>query len=461
MAGSSSTCLRDEFLARQIAVGVGDHVAVGGRHVRIEHEIDEGVGGVRVRRILRDGEIVEPHLRSLARDRIADLDAVLGGARAVFRLLDVARPADHQADFAARQRVEIFRGMEFSHIGTDLAEQRRRAIEIVRLGGVRIEMQIMQRRRHYVVGGIEHVDAAVLELGDDLRLEHHVPAIDLGIGAQARVHRLDVVADAGGAPHVVDAVSVAGVVGGKPPGDLRPLVHDIGQLALVELLEHAGLDLALQEIGGRHHHVVARLAGEQLGLQRLVGVEGVVDHLDAGARGEQLEHGRVDIVRPVVDIDHAVLRRGGRRGNGADGRSECGDEQDTAHGEASGVHGLLVGSPAAFQAMMPPARCELYGKPRSWATSAAVTERWPERQAKTTCLPLRVGNGGGVEARQRHDHRVGIAFDVGLFRLAHVDQQHAALAQALGDLLRGQVFDLAGAQVPPEHRVMLLRSAPF
>ena len=58
-----------------------------------------------MRRVLGDGEIVEPHLRALFRDRIADLDAVLGSARAVLRLLDVTRPADHQANLTARQSI--------------------------------------------------------------------------------------------------------------------------------------------------------------------------------------------------------------------------------------------------------------------------------------------------------------------------------------------------------------------
>ena len=45
-------------------------------------------------------------------------------------------------------------------------------------------------------------------------------------------------------------------------------------------------------------------------------------------------------------------------------------------------------------------------------------------------LALRIGNGGRIEHRQRHDHRVRIAFDGGLVQLAHIDQQHAAFGQA-------------------------------
>jgi hypothetical protein len=56
-----------------------------------------------------------------------------------------------------------------------------------------------------------------------------------------------------------------------------------------------------------------------------------------------------------------------------------------------------------------------------------VTERRPERQAKTTCLPW-------------------IALDRGLIRLAHVHQQHAAGAQAIGHLLGREIFHLVGAR---------------
>ena len=167
---------------------------------------------------------------------------------------------------------------------------------------------------------------------------------------------LDVVADAGRAPHVIDGVLVARIVDREPLGDLRPDVAEVRQFRFVELLEHAGLDLALQEIRGRHHHVVARFAGEQLRLQGLVGVEGVVADLDAGLLGERLDHRRFDIVRPVVDVDRAGLapttaRRAPARAS----------ERQRATARRACVRGdrcqLSVGRPAAFQARMPPARC--------------------------------------------------------------------------------------------------------
>jgi hypothetical protein len=92
------------------------------------------------------------------------------------------------------------------------------------------------------------------------------------------------------------------------------MLERLGSLRLVERLEHAGLDLALQEGAGGHHHVIAGAAGQQLRLQHLVAVEHVVDDLDAGLGGELLEDRLVDIVRPVVDVDD--LLRASRRGEG-------------------------------------------------------------------------------------------------------------------------------------------------
>ena len=159
-----------------------------------------------------------------------------------------------------------------------------------------------------------------------LRLEHDVPAVDFGAGPENFPRHLDVVADAGRAPHVVGGVLIAGVVDGELPGHHRPGVGQVRQLRLVELLEDIGLDLALQEIGGGNDDVIAGFARKQARLQRLVGVERIVDHLDAGFLREILEHPRRHIVRPVVEIDGALggLRVCRQR------RQQCGDRDGTS-----------------------------------------------------------------------------------------------------------------------------------
>ena len=80
----------DEFLTRQIAVGIGDDIRVLRRHFGLLQIIDEGVRLGDVFGVARDGEVVEPQLRAFFRDRVGDLDTVLGFRRALLRLLDVA-----------------------------------------------------------------------------------------------------------------------------------------------------------------------------------------------------------------------------------------------------------------------------------------------------------------------------------------------------------------------------------
>ena len=73
------------------------------------------------------------------------------------------------------------------------------------------------------------MDAAIPEPGEVLRLEHDVPAIDPGVGPEDFLGHLDVVADAGGAPHVIGGVIVAGIVGGELAGHHRPGIGEVRQ----------------------------------------------------------------------------------------------------------------------------------------------------------------------------------------------------------------------------------------
>ena len=114
------------------------------------------------------------------------------------------------------------------------------------------------------------MNAAILELRYDLRPKDDVPAVDLGVRPEHLPRLLHIVADADRAPHVIDGVLVAGIVDRKAVGDLVPRVAQIGQLALVEFLEHAGLDLPLQQVSGGNHQIVTAAPGEQLGFQEIV-----------------------------------------------------------------------------------------------------------------------------------------------------------------------------------------------
>ena len=147
--------------------------------------------------------------------------------------------------------------MKLADVRPDLADEFGGLFQVGLLGRVRVDPEIAQRRRQNVVGGIQHVDAAVFEFCEVLRLEDDIPAIDLGVRPEDFLGHLDVVADAGGAPHVVGGVIVSGIVGRELAGHDRPGIGEVRQPGLVELEKNLCRDLALQEIAGGHHDVVA------------------------------------------------------------------------------------------------------------------------------------------------------------------------------------------------------------
>ena len=81
------------------------------------------------------------------------------------------------------------------------------------------------------------------------------------------------------------------------------------ELAAVQGLVDAGLDLAGEEVGRRGDRVVAGVAGEQLRFQGLIRVVGVVDDADAGLGFEILYRVLADVVGPVVEVEHPVASR--------------------------------------------------------------------------------------------------------------------------------------------------------
>ncbi|MNZ42204.1 hypothetical protein D3C78_597750 [compost metagenome] len=106
----------------------------------------------------------------------------------------------------------------------------------------------------------------------------------------------------------------------------------VRQLAAVQRLEHPGFDLLGQEHVGRHHHVVAGVAGQQLGFQGFVGVEDVVDEFDLAVFLEVHQGLRGDVVEPVVDPQSALF--GSFQATGEQGAAEQGGEQALESGHA-------------------------------------------------------------------------------------------------------------------------------
>ncbi|MNM75791.1 hypothetical protein D3C81_875870 [compost metagenome] len=192
----------------------------------------------------------------------------------------------------------------------------------------------MQGQRQDLRRRVEHGDATGLELLHVLGLEHQVPAVHRRLLTQRGLDLGRVEADQHRAVHIGHTVLVTRVVAVEELEQYRVLMAPVGQLALVQFLKDTRLDLGIEKLVRRHHQIVARVAGEQLGFQGFVGVEGVPGDFDAGLRGKILGHGWQDIVRPVV---HPQLSYFGMHGAGQ--QRQC-PNADSKHTFQCG-HGLF------------------------------------------------------------------------------------------------------------------------
>ena len=80
----------------------------------------------------------------------------------------------------------------------------------------------------------------------------------------------------------------------------------VGNVVVVERLEHILVDKARNRVVGRDNDIIAR--GLDARIQVFVGIEGVVDNLDAGFLLELVDEVGVDVLAPVIHVEH--LRRG-------------------------------------------------------------------------------------------------------------------------------------------------------
>ncbi len=112
----------------------------------------------------RNGQLVEPHLRTFLRHDVIDDDALVGFGGAVARLEHVARPAYGEADVAVGQRIDVFGRVELADVGPDLHQGLFRLCEVLGRGGFGVDAQILEGCRDDVGRRVQHIDAAVGEL---------------------------------------------------------------------------------------------------------------------------------------------------------------------------------------------------------------------------------------------------------------------------------------------------------
>ena len=219
-------------------------------HVGLEDEVDVLVRFVDMRRAGRDRQVVLPQQPALARVGVGQVVVLL------HHLQDVAVPLHRQVHLARQQQILAVVARNGADIGLGGHEHRLGLGELPGVGAVQRVAEVFQRHLHDGRRlGQPRYAAGVGRVGVEDRAPGIRHALDLG----------NPVADADGAPEVGHGVDPAGVERRVLEG--RVEVDAIGDLGVVQGVQHAGLDHALHEVVGRHDHVIAGVAFAQPGKQ--------------------------------------------------------------------------------------------------------------------------------------------------------------------------------------------------
>ena len=168
------------------------------------------------------------------------------------------------------------------------------------------QAQVIEGDRQYLRRIVDDRHTALAQFFDVVFIEKQAPGLGDIRGAKNRLDLLDVVADPRRTPHIGVAVLVAGVVDFQLFHQHRVQVFPVGQLAPVQLLDGTGLDQARHKVVRRADHVIAGIAGHQLGFQHFVAVVNIVGSLDPCFLGETGQGVVGDIAVPVGNIHTLV-----------------------------------------------------------------------------------------------------------------------------------------------------------
>nr|GEU28454.1 hypothetical protein [Tanacetum cinerariifolium] len=302
--------LAHELHAGRVRVGVKHLVGQARMHLGPHDVVDPQVGIVRVRRIGRNGHGVEHQRGRGFRHQHFDHVAVFRIDGALAGNVDVAGPAQRHAHGAVGHVVDVARRAEQRDAGTDRLQQLARFRVVGGVFRVRRFAQVHQCGRQHFGRRVEERHAARLDLGRVFRIEHQVPRV-LGHrhAAQRGLDLVDIDADGGIAPQPVHQVFVAGIDAGQLGLDGRVEVFQVGQLGLVQLAQQLAVDLQARPLRGGHHDVVARFAGDELGVQDFVVIENIITDFDAGFFFKVFDRVFGDVVGPVIDVEDFFLGR--------------------------------------------------------------------------------------------------------------------------------------------------------
>ena len=180
--------------------------------LRLQQVVHVGVAVLLVRRALGHDHHVHPQGRSFVRDRIGNVDAVLGFLGTGGGLHDVAVETDHRADVAVGQVADVLGGVEILNVRPDFQQRLLGFLVIGRLVAVGRQPQVIEGDRQELRRVVDDRHATLAELLNVVLVKKQFPGTgDIGV-AEDRLDLLDVVTNTRGAPHVGITVLVARVV---------------------------------------------------------------------------------------------------------------------------------------------------------------------------------------------------------------------------------------------------------
>ena len=232
----------------------------------------------------------------------------------------------------------------------------------------------MQSQRNLLGRAVKIADAAGIQFFGVFRVKHQLPFVFRQfVRTQSLLNLLLVNRQRIDAPEIRDCIFVARIDGFHHFQQIRIDVGVIGNLRFVDFLIRAGFNLAADIGNRRSNQIITRLAGQQLGFQRFVAVVVIVADVDIRIFFKRRQRGRIDIIRPVVDIEFIRLRgrslslRCGRFCGGSlsaatrsqDEAQDCRRHQRFFHGFRPFVRGVKI----LQRWRMPLTKGKLWGRP--------------------------------------------------------------------------------------------------
>ena len=281
-------------------------------------------------RVLRDDPAVNPDIRAFLRNHVLEVKVCAGSLDFLLDIEHLAGVDDCERCLAADHLIANLVnhiGLHERLLGNQLVLD---GLELGLVGRVDVVAEELLADHEGIADRVLHENVVLV-----LRVPEVGPA---GRRLGFRHHR-GVVEDADRAPAVGNRVLVLGVKALGLFEVLRVDVLVVRDLIEVDRLNEILLNHLLDDVVGGADHIVLDCARLNDREHLLVGLESVVDDLDAGLFLELLHDIFADVLAPVVDIERVVLLRG-LLAAAAERKAECRENRrrERARQNASSCH---------------------------------------------------------------------------------------------------------------------------